>query len=88
MARIDPSKPEQGLPCVIAAMMFWSDKTILNPFGQNKAWLVYLFFGNQPKSERTKPTAGGGRHIAYIPQVTLSPTTGVLLQILSTTTDA
>ena len=69
MARIDPSKPEQDLPRVIAAMMFWSDETVLNPFGQNKAWPVYFFFGNQPKSERAKPTAGGGRHLAYLPQV-------------------
>ena len=69
MARIDASKPEQGLPRVIAAMMFWSDETVLNPFGQNKAWPVYFFFGNQPKSERVKPTAGGGRHLAYLPQV-------------------
>ena len=72
MARIDPSKPEQDLPRVIAAMMFWSDETVLNPFGQNKAWPVYLFFGNQPKSDRAKPTAGGGRHVAYIPQVIFS----------------
>ena len=67
--RIDPSKPEQDLPRVIAAMMFWSDETVLNPFGQNKAWPVYFFFGNQPKSDRAKPTAGGGRHLAYLPQV-------------------
>lgn len=71
MARIDPSKPEPHLPRVIAAMMFWSDETVLNQFGQNKAWPVYFFFGNQPKSERAKPTAGGGRHLAYLPQVTL-----------------
>ena len=70
MARIDPSKPEQDLPRAIAAMMFWSDETVLNPFGQNKAWPVYFFFGNQPKAERAKPTAGGGRHLAYLPQVT------------------
>ena len=88
MACIDPSKPKQGLPCVVAVMMFWSNETVLNPFGQNKVWLVYLFFGNQPKSECAKPTAGSGRHVAYIPQITLSPTTGVLLQILSTMTDA
>ena len=71
MTRIDPSKPEQELPRVIAAMMFWSDETVLNPFGQNKAWPIYLFFGNQPKSERARPTAGGGRHLAYLPQVTV-----------------
>ncbi|KAF9646621.1 hypothetical protein BDM02DRAFT_3188673 [Thelephora ganbajun] len=69
MARIDPSKPEQDLPCVIAAMMFWSDKTVLNLFGQNKAWPVYFFFGNQPKSKRAKPTAGGECHLAYLPQL-------------------
>ena len=72
MARIDPSKPEQDLPRVIAAMMFWSDEIVLNPFGQNKAWPVYFFFGNQLKSERARPTAGGGRHLAYLPQVTFS----------------
>lgn len=79
MARIDPAKPEQDLPRVIAAMMFWSDETVLNPFGQNKAWPVYLFFGNQPKSERAKPTAGGGRHLAYLPQVTLNSVITIIL---------
>jgi len=83
MARIDPSKPEQNLPRVIAAMMFWSDETVLNPFGQNKAWPVYFFFGNQPKSERAKPTAGGGRQLAYLPQVTLPLLTDGLLQYLT-----
>ena len=71
MARIDPSKPEQDLPRVIAAIMIWSDETVLNPFGQNKAWPVYFFFGNQPKSEWAKPTAGGGRHLGYLPQVVI-----------------
>ena len=79
MAQIDPSKPEQDLPRVIAAMMFWSDETVLNPFGQNKAWPVYFFFGNQPKSERTKPTAGGGRHLAHLPQVTVCLTINIIL---------
>ena len=88
MARVDPSKPEQDLPRVIAAMMFWSDETVLNPFGQNKAWPVYLFFGNQPKSDRAKPTAGGGRHVAYIPQVIISSMICVLLQTFNATTDA
>ena len=72
MAHIDPSKSEQDLPRVIAAMMLWSDETVLNPFGQNKAWPVYIYFGNQPKAERAQPTAGGGRHLAYLPQVVFS----------------
>ena len=82
MARIDPSKPEQDLPRVIAAIELWSDETVLNPFGQNKAWPIYIFFGNQPKSERAKPTAGGGRHLAYLPQVSISAMAGFLSQIL------
>ena len=57
------------LPRAIAAIMLWSDETVLNPFGQNSAWPVYIFFGNQPKQERSAPTAGGGRHLAYLPDV-------------------
>jgi hypothetical protein len=33
MARIDPSKPEQEPPRVIAATVLWSHETALNPFG-------------------------------------------------------
>ena len=67
--KLDQSVPERDLPRAIAAMMLWSDETILNRFGQNAAWPVYLFFGNQPKRERSAPTAGGGRHLAYLPDV-------------------
>ena len=67
--KLDQSVPERYLPRAIAAMMLWSDETVLNPFGQNKAWPVYIFFGNQPKCERSAPTAGGGRHLAYLPDV-------------------
>jgi len=69
MMKLGQSVPERDLPRAIAAMMFWSDETVLNPFGQNKAWPVYIFFGNQPKRERSAPTAGGGRHLAYLPEV-------------------
>jgi len=67
--KLDQSVPDRDLPRAIAAMMVWSDATVLNPFGQNKAWPVYIFFGNQPKHERSAPTAGGGRHLAYLPDV-------------------
>ena len=70
-AKIGQSDQEHDLPRAIAAIMVWSDETVLNPFGQNKAWPVYIFFGNQPKGERSKPTAGGGRHLAYLPEVSL-----------------
>ncbi|KAF9785948.1 hypothetical protein BJ322DRAFT_1004956, partial [Thelephora terrestris] len=67
--KLNQSVPERDLPRAIAAMMLWSDETVLNPFGQNKAWPVYLFFGNQPKRERSALTAGGGRHLAYLPEL-------------------
>lgn len=68
-AKLNESVPERDLPRAIAAMMLWSDETILNSFGQNKAWPVYISFGNQPKRERSSPTAGGGRHLVYLPEV-------------------
>jgi hypothetical protein len=70
MTRINPSKPEQDLPRVVAAIMLWSDETVLNPFGQNKAWPVYIFFGNQPKSEQVQPTAGTGGEGCRKPVIT------------------
>lgn len=69
--KLSQSIPERDLPRAIAAMMLWSDETVLNPFGQNKAWPIYIFFGNQPKRERSAPTAGGGRHLAYLPEVSV-----------------
>ena len=69
--KLDRSVLERDLPRAIAAIMVWSDETVLNPFGQNKAWPVYIFFGNQPKRERSAPTAGGGRHLAYLPDVSV-----------------
>jgi hypothetical protein len=70
-AKLDQSTPERDLPRAVAAMMLWSDETVLNPFGQNKAWPVYILFGNQPKRERSAPTAGGCRHLAYLPDVSV-----------------
>ena len=69
--KIKPSNPDRDLPRAIVAAMVWSDETVLNPFGQNKVWLVYIFFGNQPKGERAKPSAGGGSHLAYLPEVSV-----------------
>ena len=77
--KLDQSVPEHDLPRAVAAMMLWSDETVLNPFGQNKAWPVYVFFGNQPKHERSAPSAGGGRHLAYLPDVSGSVLSAGLL---------
>lgn len=57
------------LPRAIAGMMFWSDATHLTQFGSAKMWPLYLYFGNQSKLLRSKPTARASHHVAYIPSV-------------------
>ncbi|KAG2739586.1 hypothetical protein P692DRAFT_20755993, partial [Suillus brevipes Sb2] len=34
-------------------------------------WPIYLFFGNQSKYTRGKPTACACHHLAYIPNVSI-----------------
>ena len=54
---------------VIAAIMLWSDSTHLASFGSASLWPIYLFFGNQSKYERCRPTSHASHHIAYLPEV-------------------
>ncbi|TCD63562.1 hypothetical protein EIP91_005233 [Steccherinum ochraceum] len=64
--------PEPNAPyteTVIAALMFWSDSTHLAQFGNASLWPIYMFFGNQSKYERCKPSANAAHHIAYIPKL-------------------
>jgi hypothetical protein len=60
-----PAEPGCNLPRVIVAMMFWSDSTHLTSFGNTKLWPSYLFFGNESKYRRCKPTCHLGNHVAY-----------------------
>jgi Plavaka transposase len=53
----------------IAAMMVWSDSTHLAEFGTASLWPIYLFFGNQSKYSRARPSDFAAHHIAYIPSV-------------------
>lgn len=57
------------LPRVIAALMFWSDATQLTMFGNVKLWLVYMYFGNELKYRRCKPSCNLGNHVAYFQKV-------------------
>ncbi|KAL7281107.1 hypothetical protein ACG7TL_004414 [Trametes sanguinea] len=65
--RLQNSAREPGcdLPRAIAALMFWSDATVVSQFGNQKAWPGYLYFGNQSKYTRARPTARAAHHIAY-----------------------
>lgn len=58
-------EPDCNLPRAIAAMMFWSDATHLTSFGNAKLWPCYLFFGNETKYRRCKPSCHLCSHVAY-----------------------
>jgi Plavaka transposase len=64
-----PRDPGDLAPRCIAALMFWSDATHLAQFGQAKLWPIYLYFGNQSKWLRCKPSAHACHHVAYLPGV-------------------
>ena len=64
-----PREPGCDLPRVIVAMMFWSDGTHLTSFGNAKLLPCYLFFGNDSKYRRCKPTAHLCNHVAYFQTV-------------------
>jgi hypothetical protein len=64
-----PPEPGCNLPRVIVALMFWSDSTHLTNFGDTKLWPLYLFFGNESKYRRGKPSSNLCEHVAYFERV-------------------
>ncbi|KAG2125108.1 hypothetical protein DEU56DRAFT_744035 [Suillus clintonianus] len=64
-----PRAADDNLEHVVASLMMWSDATHLASFGDASLWPFYLFFGNQSKYTRGKPTASACHHVAYIPTV-------------------
>jgi hypothetical protein len=68
------SPPESGCdaPRAIAALMFWSDGTQLTSFGNAKLWPCYMYFGNDSKYQRAKPSSRLCNHIAYFQTVSFS----------------
>jgi Plavaka transposase len=64
-----PSEPGCELPRVIVALMFWSDSTHLTNFGKAKLWPLYMFFGNESKYRRGKPSCNLCEHVAYFETV-------------------
>jgi hypothetical protein len=67
-----PGEPGCDLPRVVVAMMLSSDATHLTTFGNAKLWPGYLFFGNESKYHRCKPTCHLCNHFAYFQPVSLS----------------
>ena len=64
-----PGEPGCDLPRVVLAMMFYSDGTHLTSFGNAKLWPSYLFFGNESKYRRCKPSCHLCNHVAYFQAV-------------------
>ncbi|KAG2335506.1 hypothetical protein BDR05DRAFT_898361, partial [Suillus weaverae] len=62
-----PREPDDNLEHVVASLMMYSDSTHLSNFGDASLWPFYVFFGNESKYTRGKPTASACHHVAYIP---------------------
>jgi hypothetical protein len=64
-----PPEPECTHPRVIVALMFASDVTHLTAVGDSKIWPLYMFFGNESKYRRSKPSCNSCHHVAYFEKV-------------------
>ncbi|KAF8151198.1 hypothetical protein BJ912DRAFT_869512 [Pholiota molesta] len=58
-------EPGCSLPRVLVGLMFGSDSTHLTSFGSASLWPCYMYFGNESKYRRCKPTCNLCNHIAY-----------------------
>lgn len=64
-----PGEPGCDLQRVLVALMFWSDATQLTSFGSAKIWPLYMYFGNDSKYLRCKPSSHLCEHVAYFQSV-------------------
>jgi hypothetical protein len=64
-----PGEPDCDLPRVVVGLMFWSDSTHVTSFGNAKLWPLYLYFGNESKYRRSRPSCHLCSHIAYFQNV-------------------
>ncbi|THU93782.1 hypothetical protein K435DRAFT_669587 [Dendrothele bispora CBS 962.96] len=66
----DPSlRNETDIENVPVGIMCWSDETQVTQFGDQSMWPIYMYFGNQSKYERAKPTSFAAHHLSYIPKL-------------------
>ena len=64
-----PKEVGCNLPRIVVGLMFASDATHLTSFGDAKIWPLYLFFGNESKYRRGKPSLHLCNHVAYFLKV-------------------
>ena len=77
-------EPGCELPRVVVALMFWSDGTHLTNFGNAKLWPLYMFYGNESKYRRGKPSCKLCEHVAYFETVGSSLFFKIVVLILYT----
>ena len=77
-----PWEPGNELEWVVAGLMVWSDSTHLASFGNASMWPFYLFFANQSKYMRCKPSVQACHHVAYIPMVCVCIASAAILLIV------
>ncbi|KAI0700508.1 hypothetical protein C8T65DRAFT_580236 [Cerioporus squamosus] len=53
----------------VALICMYSDSTRLTNFGSASLWPIYVYFGNQSKYIRGRPTAYAAHHLAYVPSL-------------------
>ena len=66
-----PAEPGCDAPRAVVALMFWSDETHLTSFGNAKLWPCYMYFGNDSKYRRAKPSCHLCNHVAYFQTASL-----------------
>jgi len=64
-----PQEPSCSLPRHVVALMFASDVAHLTTFGEAKVWPLYMYFGNDSKYRRSKPSLHLCHHVAYFHKV-------------------
>jgi hypothetical protein len=67
--QMSSGEPGCSLPRVLVGLMFGSDSTHLTSFGSAELWPCYMYFGNESKYRRCKPTCNLCNHMAYFHKV-------------------
>ncbi len=62
-------EPGCSLPRILVGLMFGSDGTKLTAFGSASLWPCYMYFGNESKYRRNKPSQNLCNHIAFFQEV-------------------
>lgn len=68
---VPPLESNPHVESVIVLLKLGSDATLLANHGTAALWPIYVFFGNLPKDDSSKPSGYDAAHLAYLPKVTL-----------------